>query len=214
MAVKSINRYNELREDYPKNLLLCINEDWSQEAAENINEDIQRGLEYVISLLTEREQQILSLRYQEHMPLRQIADKFGLSTERIRRILAIIEMKFRDEENATFLSKGIAGTVKANYEKGYSVGYDEGYINGLKAGRDEVARPFEKEHILALPIEAVYLKPATFKHLKDAGYDTISDVYAITDKEVRKIKGLKPDRRREIIEGFKRYKIGKPDWKL
>ena len=62
-----MSRIEQLRDEYPINLLKTIASEQTRFEfnADEITEDKLDGLNHIISSLTEREQQILQLRYQE-----------------------------------------------------------------------------------------------------------------------------------------------------
>ena len=75
-----------LRYYYPLNLLKAIEAKKTQFEiiVDTITEDQKEGLEYALSQLTERERQILRMRYQERKTLREIGTVIGVTAERIR----------------------------------------------------------------------------------------------------------------------------------
>ena len=81
-----VARIEQLRDEYPINLLKTIAAEQTRFEfnADEITEDKLDGLAHIIASLSEREQQILQLRYQERKTLREISEIIGVTLERIR----------------------------------------------------------------------------------------------------------------------------------
>ena len=81
-----VARIEQLRDEYPINLLKVIAAEQTRFEfnADEITEDKVDGLAHIIASLSEREQQILQLRYQERKTLREIGEIVGVTLERIR----------------------------------------------------------------------------------------------------------------------------------
>ena len=75
-----------LREEYPLNLMKAMEaaKTHFEFIADTPTKDQIEGLEYALTQLTERERQILFLRYQERKTLREIGEIIGVTLERIR----------------------------------------------------------------------------------------------------------------------------------
>lgn len=77
-----------LNEPYPMNLLLIVNDSFSRSeplATEDIRQDNIDGLLYAVTLLPERTQKMIRLRYVERQTFKKIGETLGISTERVRR---------------------------------------------------------------------------------------------------------------------------------
>lgn len=88
--------------DYPQNLiedaLYLIPDDRMNEIAERVP--------YVLSSLPEREKNLLLLRYRDHLTLKEIAEKEGVTKERIRQIIQKSLRNLRKPPQKEYLLRG------------------------------------------------------------------------------------------------------------
>ncbi len=99
---------------YPMNLLLTINEDgFSGEpiAVEDISQDTFDGLFHVLKMLSEREQELVRLRFEEGLTLTKIGEAFGVSLERARYIIHDAMRKIRRPAMFAYLKYGLQGNT-------------------------------------------------------------------------------------------------------
>lgn len=87
-----------LKEDYPKNLVMAVIDDYDLELPE-FTPDVVAGINYAVSTLDEREQMILYLRYVEKKTLKEIGEHFGFKQERSRQIEVRALRKLRTPVN-------------------------------------------------------------------------------------------------------------------
>ena len=73
---------SDRKEPYPLNLLAVLD----PESVLPLNADQQKGLDYALAMLPERERIILELRFQKGISLRDAGDALGISGERIRQL--------------------------------------------------------------------------------------------------------------------------------
>ena len=109
-------KMKSLKEPYPKNLILSIQVTAVHEIQlpiEDITDDIKAGLDYALSTLSEREQEIVRLRYQERLPLREIGLAIGVTTERIRSLGDRILRKLREPRVLGYIKYGKYGWYAA-----------------------------------------------------------------------------------------------------
>jgi competence ComEA-like helix-hairpin-helix protein len=99
---------------YPMNLLLTINEDVFAErpiAVEDISQDTFDGLFYVLKMLSDREQEMVRLRFEEGLTLTKIGEAFGVSLERARYIIHDAMRKIRRPAMFAYLKYGLQGNT-------------------------------------------------------------------------------------------------------
>ena len=177
-----MSRIEQLRDEYPINLLKTIASEQTRFEfnADEITEDKLDGLNHIISSLTEREQQILQLRYQERKTLREIGEIIGVTLERIR----------GQEHRAIYK---LATPPRLGYIKYGKVAYEK-LIAEKKAEK-------EKEYTergFNIPIEELDLSVRAFNNLKKIGCNTVADVVDLTDERILSVNSLGKKTRTEI----------------
>ena len=100
---------------YPENLLADVGFEvlFGQDRFEGLEADQAAGLNYVVSMLPGKEQELLRLRYQEKRTLRECGERFGFTRERARQILARTVRKLRYPSRAAFIRDGYRKTELA-----------------------------------------------------------------------------------------------------
>ncbi len=98
-------------EPYPLNLFLSVDDGFLRTPipVEKITQDNLDGLLHAITLLPERYQEILRLRFDERRTLSEIGEKFGVTTERIRAVIVAAHRKLREASLYVFLKYGKQG---------------------------------------------------------------------------------------------------------
>ena len=93
---------------YPENLLTDIGLELIFEKPEYtaLNDDQMAGLEHALTTIREREQEIIRLRYEEKKTLQEIGDKYELSRERVRQIIAKGVRKLRHPSRTVYVRDG------------------------------------------------------------------------------------------------------------
>ena len=94
---------------YPENLLTDIGLDLFFESNEytELNEDQLAGLCHALKSILPREQEMIRLRYEEHETLQAIGDRYGLSRERVRQVIAKGVRKMRHPSRTVFIRNGL-----------------------------------------------------------------------------------------------------------
>ena len=180
--MEKISKSQILREEYPLNLLKAM------EAAKTLfefvvdtpTEDQIKGLEYALSKLTERERQILHLRYQEHKTLKAIGEIIGVTSERIR----------SQESRAIFR---LASPPLLGYTKYGKDAYEQ-LIAVKKAEKEKEY----KERGFNIPLEELDLSVRAFNNLKKIGCDTVADIVELTEDKILSVSSLGKKTRIEI----------------
>lgn len=188
---------------YPYNLLADVfarGSDFSDFPA-----DVAVAVEYVLLQLTEREQTIVSHRYLERMTLRAIAEKHGLTTERIRQILTEAIFKIRHPSRSDILRRGISGILdlvrQQAFDAGYAKGYEEGYTKGFaqakaaQTGTEYVERPYD-----SWPIEDLDLSVRAYNCLFRANIRTVQQISVMTYDELYRLRNMGIKSLNEIVQ--------------
>lgn len=103
---------NALKEPYPRNLLLTINEGTRHTVGipiESITQDNINGLLFALTTLPDREQEMIRLRFVERWTYAAIGQVFGISLERTRQILVRAIRKLRDPNHLPYIKHGLQG---------------------------------------------------------------------------------------------------------
>ena len=101
-----------LKEPYPRNLLLTINEGTRHTVGipiENITQDNIDGLLFALTTLSDREQEIIRLRFVERQTYAAIGQVFGISLERTRQILVRAMRRLREPSRLPYIKYGLQG---------------------------------------------------------------------------------------------------------
>lgn len=186
-----------LKEPYPKNLLLVIQVTAvypTDLPTDNITDDIKAGLDYALSTFADREREIIRMRYQERLPLREIGLAIGVTTERIRSLSDKILRKLREPQRLGYIKFG-----KFGYE-------------ALIAKREEEKRNAKVDSQLQMTLEELDLTVRSFNCLKVRGCDTVGDIAALTKEEILKTKNLGKKSMIEISEAQKAIGVYNTAW--
>jgi hypothetical protein len=205
-----------LKEEYPRNLLLYIGYRWEIELPTELTSDILAGINYAISLLDSREQQLIRMRFMEGQSLSSIGKVFGVKAERVRQIETRCVRRLRMPDCHEYICHGIHGTMQRRSEIAYKKGFDEGYKEGYRQALDDAEKGVTAEgisvNILSLPIECLCMSSKTCEHLRNAGYDRLRDLLNLSEKDIQRIKGLTVEQRFAIAGALSRYGLFPEGW--
>ena len=100
---------------YPENLLADIGFDLLFENNEysELNADQLAGLSHAIKTIRPRDQEMIRYRYEEHETLQAIGDRYGISRERVRQVIAKSVRKLRHPSRTVFIRNGLDKTELA-----------------------------------------------------------------------------------------------------
>ena len=177
-----VARLEQLRDEYPINLLKTIAKEQTRFEfnADEITEDILDGLGHILSSLTEREQQILHLRYQERKTLREIGEIIGVTLERIKNQEHRAIYKLASPPRLGYIKYG-----KAAYEK---------LIAEKKAEKEKECN----ERGFNIPLKELDLSVRAFNSLKKIGCNMVADIVDLTDEQILSVSNLGKKTRTEI----------------
>ena len=189
----TLNKRQVIAEEYPRNLLLSLS-DLSPHSkgipTESITKDIEQGLAHSLSMLPEKDREILRLRFEERKTLRAIGEQLGYTGERIRVF----------EKNA--LSSLLAPPCLDYIRYGKS-GYEEFY-----AKKQESCIEFDAQ----TPLEELGISGRSLNSLKKKGYDIVADILPLKEKEITSIRNLGSGSIIEIAETLTRIGAGPTAW--
>lgn len=182
------------------------------------------GVEWAVSTLTEREQKVIRLRYEDGMTMRETGKCFNVTQERIRQIEAKALRKLRHPARADVIREGLA-MAEARKE---AQGRLEAAVKGLN---DEIARVRRDQELIHeiiesgkpraeaeavirehfsdwnTGIEEMDLSVRAYNCLKRAGYNKIIDLVGVTREKLMKVRNLGRKSTEEVIEKLGKYGI-------
>ena len=180
---RPFTRVPMIEECYPINLLVATmglnleSEDWPSDIWDY---DI-RQFKYLVTLLTDREQKVIQMRYQLGMTLDEVAIAFDLGRERIRQI----QMKAQRKLRGWSAKKGILVVDRQKYEelrdekRHLMAEYDKllsKYEVLYKASDKVIPDGLPVVEIHRLTLEELDLSVRSYNCLKRAGLQTLKDI--------------------------------------
>lgn len=161
---------------------------------QELTQDICAGIEYAISLLPYREQEVIKQRYVERKYYAVIAEFFSLSRDRARQIEVAALRRLRKPRRLCYIQHGIAGYVetkkKESYERGYNAGYERGYKNAVDDINNGVTQKGMTINLMELPLANLKLSVRAFNCLHRAGYVYVGDIVKLDREGIDSIKYL------------------------
>lgn len=200
------------KDPYPLNLLKEVIIKQGVELPESITYDILAGVQYALGALTDREQQIIHLRYEERKSFAKIAEILSETKESICEQEHFALFKLRKSHWWNYMYYGIAGYMQRmeefSYQKGYEVGYRAGVYDERSGvvGKDAALEPMKQ------PITKLRMSIRPYNCLKKAGINTVGEVLALDCSGIERIAGLGPVGRCEIANALKRLGIHDTEW--
>ena len=191
---------NENLNQYPYNLFNAIKDGREHiQLPEKVNEDNERGLWLALSYLKPREREIIIMKYQNGMTLKEIGQRFGVIGERIRQILTHAIRTLAAPKLVAMINKGPQGYIEYAVEKrakqiaevleeeAYKKGYRDGYSDGEKQIKEKLPTMISGSNI---PIEDLDISVRPYNCLVSIGAETVFDILQFTDEDIKNIKNL------------------------
>lgn len=213
---------------YPENLLLAVFDtkeydmfDKRQVRFFPTDDDVVKGIEYVLSTLTEREQKVIKFRYEDNLKLEDAGKALGVTRERVRQIEVKVLRKMRHPKYAGYLLYGIRGYNVRNRKKAsMHILYEaenaekkarEIYksIDGLK--KDEVfADHYDNADKNEIAIDELELSVRSYNCLKKrGGITTLGELHDLIDKKGEEgllgIRNLGRKSQKEVLDVYYKY---------
>lgn len=193
---RTSKRRQNMTQPYPLNLLLSVNDDFQYGIPferDNITQKNLDGLKYVVSLLPEQTRDLLHMRYEEKLSYDQIAEKYGLSRERVRSLAANAERELRRPVWYNYICYGV--------EK-----WDE-YLVQIQAATQSV-----REDVMNCKVHDLALWNGESSCLMSAGCKTVYDIVSLTREQILSIDQLCPDSRQRVAQELDRLGIEESVW--
>ena len=194
---------NNLKEEYPQNLIEAIIDDNSQQ----LPCDFNQTLAYILAGMSEREQRVIEMYFRYNMTYMQIGKTFNVTQERIRQIKEKAIRKLRHPSRLNLLKTGIRNQIRDAYDKGRQETTNT-YLkvmtnkiskieNTLKINTDN---DNTKIPIKPTSIEDINLSVRSYNVLKRAGCNTLESIAKLSRNEFTKIRNLGQRSAEEILE--------------
>lgn len=203
-----------IQEDYPDNLYVEAFGD--RETI--LNSEQRQGMIVALSFLEPRHRDILEMRYRDKLTFSEIGKIIGVTTERVRQLEHKALRGLRYPRYHRIVVSGFDGYIENirnnSYKKGHEDGFQAGYDQGLKDANAGVSKLGVSVRIVDLPIEALCMTMGTCRCLHEAGFDKITELLVLDEKEVKRIPKLTTKRRQEIACAMKRYQVCNKVWRF
>ena len=193
---KMAYRKAALKENYPLNLLLTVNTGFFHSeplANDEIKQDNIDGLLYAVSLLPERTQTMIRLRYEERQTFSKIGETLGITTERVRYLLSDAEAKLRRPNLYNYIKYGKVGRE-------------------LRCAQLEEERKNQVVDPMQIEVRDMGLTVKATNRLLAKGCRVVADVVALKRDDILNIKMLGTITRKEIADKLKNMGITDSDW--
>lgn len=201
---------------YPVNLLLAIEDCPYDELTFSVTEDTYLGIYYAISLLKDREEDIMLLRYREGWTRNKIGVNYGITGSRVGVIEEDCLEKLRHPTRLCYIRDGLVGTfrsrMKNEYERGYERGRNVGYKQGVEDARNQKLREDIDADITCTPLTHLNLSTRTFNCLHRRQCETVGDFAHWEDDEILRTRNLGAKGIREIANALLCIGISQTEW--
>ncbi len=193
--------------DFPANVIeLLLGEDAEAPV------DFVGTLYYVLSGLSTREAETFILYYSTEMDYSDIGERYGVTRERIRQIVAKTTRKLQHFSRRTLLEVGIRENMASIEVKSYTRGYEDGYKDGKEKAKAEAVGA---DAYLQTPIEELDLSVRTFNCLVRAGVRTVGDVVDMGKEKVMMIRNLGRRSYDELVNKLvNTYHLPRSEWEI
>jgi DNA-binding CsgD family transcriptional regulator len=203
-----------LTDIYPLNLARAVLGDGKDARAIYIP-----GISAVMGTLTEREEEVLRLRFKDKMTLEKCGKIYGVTRERIRQIEAKALRKLRHPTRANMIKSVPLTELQAKHSEYMKLQNEyewlkkafeslEKAFESLAAQKTEpgvIIPSVERAILLEKTIEELDLSVRSFNCLKRAGKNTLRDISEMTEGELMKVRNLGRKSYEEIIAKLKEH---------
>lgn len=165
-----------------------------------INEHFDKNLKYVMQTLTEREQEVITLRDIEGYTLEAVAERYHITKERVRQIEAKAIRKIRSSYRMKTLQRGQELSAWEAEIKDLS--------EKLIAKKDEMIRQLNNPETIEILPEDLYantklwkldLSVRSYNCLDRAGFKTLADFIDVKIEDLMKVRNLGRKSLKEIV---------------
>jgi hypothetical protein len=181
-----------LTDIYPLNLAKAI-----FDSEEEAREVYIQGIYNVLATLTEREQWVLTSRFQRKLTLEQCGKEYGITRERIRQIEAKAIRKLRHPTRANMMKAVPLPELQAKHTEYCNLKDEYEWLKkafesltAQKAEPGVIIPMAEHASLLAKPIEELDLSIRSYNCLRRKGKDTVRDIIEMTEDELKEVRNL------------------------
>ena len=199
-----------LTDIYPLNLAKAIFD--SEEEARKV---YIQGISEVLATLTEREQWVLTSRFQRKLTLEQCGKEYGITRERIRQIEAKAIRKLRHPTRANMLKSVPLTELQAERAEYCKLQNEYEWLKkafesltAQKAEPGVIVPIVEKAALLETPLEAIGLSVRSYNCLRRARKDTLGDIVEMYEHELAQVRNLGRKSYEEVTAKLKEYGLG------
>ena len=193
------NKRKLLQLPYPENLLMTLLEGIVETI--DVTPDKQAGLDYALSKLTEVEQEVLKLRFQERLTYDEIGKVRGKTGHSACGTENNAMRKLRRTTLRGYILYG-----KEGFEAMDCVFYPTGEIPPSRTGTPA-------PNVLALPFEELDLSVGAFNTLRRAGYEFVGDIVDLSYDQILQINRLSRKRIEEIAAKLRFLGVRNTAWR-
>lgn len=185
--------------DYPYNLIDSVFGNGFFADENSIPFDLYGSVDYALSLMGDRLADILRGRYRDNDTLRALADKKGLSTERVRQIQANAEHTLRNPMYAKYIQYGVSGVVAKEREE--AVQKQKKELERLRGVVEAVSKETEAERAMNpidrngypvrdIPLGMLGLSTRARTALSRKGYNTLGEIIDMNYDQLKMIRNI------------------------
>jgi len=183
------------------------NEDKAREVS------VKKFMQTLITL-SEREQKVLRLRFEELKTLKDSGKELEITQERVRQIEAKAMRKLRHPLRTTeFMTVSTSEMIeqKKRYDE-LLIQYDMlrkafEAVTKEKVESSFIAELVDESELLKMPIENLEFSVRTYNCLKRASKDTLEDITNMYEYELRLVRNLGAKSTEEVLQTLKKYNL-------
>lgn len=193
--------------NYPMNLILDLSTEWRPIDVDALPKDYDISVEYALRVMaekSERDVQMVRMRYRDGMTFQAIGDTYGLTLERSRQCINKILRKIRGSRLLMdLICRGAKAVVeeygKDQYAKGYKDGFTSGFADGASSEGAKRSKTFHST-VDNIPLEDLDFSVRAYNVMYWAGKRTAGDIAACSYDDLRKLRNLGLKTLWEIID--------------
>lgn len=197
----------EITDLYPLNLAKTVFDD--EDGARNT---YIPGISAALATLTEREQGVIMMRFQQKKTLEQCGKECGVTRERIRQIEAKAIRKLRHPSRVNMMKAVPLTELQAQYTEYKKLESDYEWLKkafetltAQKAEPGVIIPIVEHAAMLDTPIENLDLSVRSYNCLRRAGVKTMRDIAEMTEDKLMKVRNLGRKSMLEVMAKLKEY---------
>lgn len=198
---------NVLTDIYPLNIARAVFDSESEARRAYI-----QGIYNALAILTEREQDVLRLRFKDKMTLEQCGKIHGVTRERIRQIEAKALRKLRHPTRANMIKSVPLTELQAKHSEYMKLQNEYEWLKkafesltAQKAEPGVIIPSVERAILLEKTIEELDLSVRSYNCLRRRGVNTLRDVVEMTEDELMKVRNLGRKSADEVMAKLKEY---------